>query len=53
MQQRDSGKVQQAGGAIRFNVRKQDGRALIDAIDYDWTTQRGCRVPAGRENARG
>ena len=34
-QQRDSGEAQQAEGAIRFKVRKQDGRVLIDAIGYD------------------
>ena len=33
---RDSDSVSQLAGNIRFEVSKQDGRVLIQSIDYDW-----------------
>ncbi len=36
LRRRDNGASTQLTGAIRFEVRKQDGRPVIVAIDYDW-----------------
>lgn len=33
---RDRDSLFQLAGNIRFEVRKQDGRVLIESIDYDW-----------------
>lgn len=36
LQQRDNGERRQVEGNIRFTVQKQDGRVLIEAIEFDW-----------------
>lgn len=40
LRQRVSGEPVQLTGNIRFEARKQDGRVLIQAIDYDWPANR-------------
>ncbi|MEH6873408.1 MAG: DnaJ domain-containing protein [Candidatus Competibacter sp.] len=40
LRQRAGGELVQLTGNIRFEARKQDGRVLIQAIDYDWPANR-------------